>query len=119
MTTSQIPQSETPIFDEINAAKRMFPDLLPPDDVEPVSTEQKLADQALADIKPVEPKLISVNGFSKLTSDLIRRVNDAILDSQTTIDGQSLGDFMTAQATHGYIPTHEIEKVKLIAKRFS
>lgn len=107
--------SETPIFDELNAQRKTFPDLLTSvevDDTEPTVTEKALADTALAKTEIKKRVPVPLKGWSPSSQEVLRVVNDAILDGKRTINGESFGSYADAHIKNGYIVAAEIPRLR-------
>lgn len=108
--------SDTPIYDElserfaIERAKNIVD--IP---AEPDTATSAMGTAALAEVtQPKDKRLISLSGWSGPAQHLIKRVNDAILDGEPTVDGENLSAYLNHRTS--YVPSYEIPKLKDLAK---
>ncbi|CAN5409165.1 hypothetical protein BH10BAC4_BH10BAC4_12200 [soil metagenome] len=106
----------TPLFDELNAQNRTFPDN-PAPGVNAQDIERDLAEKALASISPERP-LIPLEGWSENTQFFIEKINDAIRSKSRMITGESFCNYIQNAINNGYIPAYEVPKFKALRSKF-
>lgn len=106
--------SLTPIFDELNAQYRTFPDLLTPVTDDHEDAKRDLATTALEVSQPKKIPLLSLKGWSPQAREIIVAINDARLDGQRTVNGESFANFANGRIQNGYVETHDISRLKQV-----
>lgn len=106
-------QSETPIFDELKAQLVI---LSSPDAKLPAveitadeDTRKDLGSQALAETQPIK-RLASLEGWSTTAREVLVTINNAILDGEKTIRGESYLNYATGHIHTGHILNQEASR---------
>ncbi len=103
--------SETPIFDELNAQSKTFPDLLKP---EPLVKDEAVKSLAATALEAPSPKkeLPSLEGWSASSRAVLEPILAAIELGSRTVNGESFTNFANNHIRNGHVVSYEIPRLR-------